>query len=39
MNLYLVLFFQEIIYQKCQGWEYVINFNEYDKIETHWLSI
>ena len=34
-----MVFFQEIIYLKNNGWEYVINLDEYADVGTHWIAL
>ena len=39
MNLDLMLFILEIIYQIKKDVTYIINFNEYSDIKTHWIAL
>ena len=38
MNLDLMVFILEVIYQINKGWVYVINIDEYSDIGTHWIA-
>ena len=38
MKLNLMVFIQEIIFLK-KDWAYVINLDEYESIETHWIVL
>ena len=38
MNLDLMVFVLEVIYQINKGWVYVINIDEYSDIGTHWIA-
>ena len=39
MNLDLMLFILEIIYQIKKDVTYIINLNEYSDIKTHWIAL
>ena len=39
INQDLIVFIQEIIYQKIKDGAYVINLHEYEDIGTHWIAL
>ena len=39
MNLYLMMLIQEIIYLKQKNEIFIINFDEYEWIGTHWITL
>ena len=39
MNLNLIAFIQEMIYQKIKDMAYTINFDEYESIGTYWIAL
>ena len=39
MNLDLMVFLHEIIFSKIKDGAYIINFDEYYPIETHWVHL
>ena len=39
MNLTLMVFIQELTYQKIKDGAYVTNLDQYDSIGTHWIAL